>query len=267
MLNQSSIPRINSTWLWYIILFIHCWVCFANTFLRIFIFIFLRDIFCCCLVIKSYPALSDSMDCSTSGFLVLHYFLQFAQTHVPWVGDAIQPCHPLSPSSPPALSLSQHQSWFFASGGQSIGASALASILPMNIQDWFPLGLTGFISLQSKGLLRVFLREILVCSFLFSFNVCIVLILGLCWPHRWIRKYSLSFCLLAEIIQNWYNHILKCLVEFTNEPIWACHFLFLKVMNYSFNFLLILLMEAYLDYFFLCEFWQIMSFKELDHFI
>ena len=159
MLNQSSIPRINSTWLWYIILFIHCWVCFANTFLRIFIFIFLRDI-CCYLVIKSYPDLSESMDCSASGLLVLYYFLQFAQTHVPWVGDAIQPCHPLLPSSPPALSLSQHQSRFFASGGQSIGASALASILPMNIQDWFPLGLTGFISLQSKGLLRVFLREI-----------------------------------------------------------------------------------------------------------
>ena len=47
-------------------------------------------------------------------------------------------------------------SWFFASGGQSIGASASVSVLPMNIQDWFPLGLTGLISLQSKGLSRVF---------------------------------------------------------------------------------------------------------------
>jgi len=47
-------------------------------------------------------------------------------------------------------------SQFFPSGGQSIGASALASVFPMNIQDWFPLGLTGWISLQSKGLLRVF---------------------------------------------------------------------------------------------------------------
>ena len=45
---------------------------------------------------------------------------------------------------------------FFASGGQSIGASASASVLPMNIQDWFPLGWTGWISLQSKGLSRVF---------------------------------------------------------------------------------------------------------------
>ena len=47
-------------------------------------------------------------------------------------------------------------SQFFPSGGQSIGVSASASVLPMNIQDWFPLGLTGLISLQSKGLLRVF---------------------------------------------------------------------------------------------------------------
>ena len=46
--------------------------------------------------------------------------------------------------------------WFFASGGQSIGASASASVLQINIQDWFPLGLTGLISLQSKGLSRVF---------------------------------------------------------------------------------------------------------------
>ena len=47
-------------------------------------------------------------------------------------------------------------SQFFASGGQSIGALASASVLPMNIQDWFPLGLTGWISLLSKGLSRVF---------------------------------------------------------------------------------------------------------------
>ena len=67
----------------------------------------------------------------------------------------------LSPHSPFAFYLSQHQESFltshlFASGGQSIGASASASVLPMNIQDWFPLGLTGLISLPSKGLSRVF---------------------------------------------------------------------------------------------------------------
>ena len=78
------------------------------------------------------------------------------QTHVHWVSDDIQPSHPLPSPSPPAFNPSQHQSLFqcqfFASGDQSIGASASASILPMNIQDWFPLGLTGLISLQSKGL-------------------------------------------------------------------------------------------------------------------
>ena len=51
-------------------------------------------------------------------------------------------------------------SQFFASGGQSIGVSALASVLPINIQDWFPLGWTGWISLQSKGLSRVFSNTI-----------------------------------------------------------------------------------------------------------
>ena len=66
----------------------------------------------------------------------------------------------LSFPSPPAFSLSQHEGLFqwvgSASSGQSTGASALASVLPMNIQDWFPSGLTGWLSLQSKGLSRVF---------------------------------------------------------------------------------------------------------------
>ena len=100
------------------------------------------------------------MNCSTPGFLVLHYLSEFAQTHVCWVSDAIQLSHSLSPPSPLALNLSQHQSFpvnqLFTSGGQSTGASASASVLPMNIQEWFPLGLTGLISLLSKGLSRVF---------------------------------------------------------------------------------------------------------------
>ena len=52
------------------------------------------------------------MNCSTTGFPVLHYLPEFAQTHVHWVGDAIQPSHPLSPTSPPAFNLSQHQGLF-----------------------------------------------------------------------------------------------------------------------------------------------------------
>ena len=159
--------------------------------------------------------------------LVHHQLPEPIQTHVHWVDDAIQPSHPLSSSSPPALSPSQHQfslvqfsrsvvsdslwphepqharppcpsptlevysnSWpssrwchpamsssvipfssfpqslpasgsfpvsqLFAWGGQSIGVSASASVLPMNTQDWSPVGWTGWISLQSKGLSRVF---------------------------------------------------------------------------------------------------------------
>ena len=58
---------------------------------------------------QSYPTLFDSVDCSTPGFPVLHILPEFAQTHVHWVGDAIQPSHSLPPSSPPALSLSQQR--------------------------------------------------------------------------------------------------------------------------------------------------------------
>ena len=116
---------------------------------------------CCCTVTKSCPALCDTMNCSMPGFPVLHDLPEFTQTHVHWVGDAIQPSHPLSPPSPLALNLSQNQCLFpisrlFESGGQRIKASTLASVLPINIQGWCPLGLTSLISLLSKGLSRVF---------------------------------------------------------------------------------------------------------------
>ena len=65
-------------------------------------------------------------------------------------------CQPLLLSSVLLRIRSSLMSQLFASGGQSIGASASASVLPMNIQDWFPLGLTGWVSLQSKGLSRDF---------------------------------------------------------------------------------------------------------------
>ena len=96
----------------------------------------------------------NPMDCSMPGFPVHLQLPELAQTHVHWVSDAIQPCHPLLTPSPPTFILSQHQDLFkcefFTSGGQSIGASASASVLPMNIQDWFLSGWTGWISLQFK---------------------------------------------------------------------------------------------------------------------
>ena len=114
---------------------------------------------CCFSVPKSCPTLCDSMGCSTPGFPVLHYLPEFAQSHVHWVNNAIQPSHSLSPISP-AQSFPASESFpvsqLFELSGQSIGASASASVLPMNIQDWFPLGLIGLICLLSKGLSRIF---------------------------------------------------------------------------------------------------------------
>ena len=97
------------------------------------------------------------MDCSVPGFPVLHHLPELAQICVHWVSDAIQPSHPLHFSSCPQCfpaSGSFLTSQLFASSGQSIRASA--SALSINIQGWSPLGLTGLISLQSKGLSRVF---------------------------------------------------------------------------------------------------------------
>ena len=106
--------------------------------------------------------LCDPMDCSTPSFPVHHQLLELAQTHVHWVGDANHPT--ISSSVVPFSACLQSfpasgsflMSWLFASGGQSTGTSASASVLPISIQDRFPLGLTGLMSLQSKGLSSVF---------------------------------------------------------------------------------------------------------------
>ena len=98
--------------------------------------------------------LCDPMDCSTPGLPVHHQLPEFVQTHVHRV---VMPFNHLSsavpfsfcPQSFPASGPFQ-MSQLFASGGQSIGGSASTSVLPMNIQDWFPLGWTGWISLQSR---------------------------------------------------------------------------------------------------------------------
>ena len=113
-------------------------------------------------VTQSCPTLCDPMDYSTPELPVHHQLLEFTQTHVHWVGDANQSSHALS--APPAIFLpasgpfqmSQH----FASGCQSIGISASTSVFPKNTQDWSPLGWTGWISLKSKGLSRVFSNTI-----------------------------------------------------------------------------------------------------------
>ena len=100
------------------------------------------------------------MDSGTPGSPILHYsrsLLRFMSVELVMLSNQIILATPFSfclqslPASEPFP-----MSWLFTSGGQIIGASASAPVLPMNIQGWFPLGLTGLISLQSKGLSRVF---------------------------------------------------------------------------------------------------------------
>ena len=108
------------------------------------------------------PTHCDPMNRSTPGFPVHHQLPEFTQTHVHRVGDAIQPSRPLSSPSPPAPNPSQPQGLFqWVNSLHEVAkvlewVSALASVLPKNTQYWSPLEWTGWISLQSKGLSRVF---------------------------------------------------------------------------------------------------------------
>ena len=102
--------------------------------------------------------LYSPMNRGMPGLPVHHQLPEFTQTHFHRVSDAIQPSHPLSSPSPPAPNPSQHQGLFqrVNSSPEVAKVSASTSALPMNTQDWSPLGWTGWISLQSKGLSRVF---------------------------------------------------------------------------------------------------------------
>ena len=107
------------------------------------------------------PTPCNPMNHSTPGLPVHHQLPEITQTHVHRVSDAIQPSHPLLSPSPPALNPSQHQSLFqwvnsLHEVPKVLEFSALASFLPKTSQDWSPLEWTGWISLQSKGLSRVF---------------------------------------------------------------------------------------------------------------
>ena len=131
----------------------------------------------------------DPMDCSMPSFPVHHQLLELAQTHVHWVSDAIQPSHPLSSPFPPTFNLSQHNGLFkwVRSSHQvaSVEASASASVLSMNIQEWFPLELTGLISLQSKGLSRVYTNTTVQKHPFFSAQLCL-------WSNSHILTWSLK---------------------------------------------------------------------------
>ena len=153
----------------------------GQLFCLLFVRGFCGDHICCCSVAQSCPTLCIPVDYSTRGFPVLHSLREFAQTRVHWISDAIQPSHPLSSPSLPALNLPASgaflMSWLFTSHSQSTGALASASVLPVNVQGWFSLGLTGFDLLAVQGTLKSLLHHhslkasILQCSAFFMIQL------------------------------------------------------------------------------------------------
>ena len=132
----------------------------------------------CCSVLQCCLTLCNPMDCRTPWFPVLQYLPEFVQTHVclelMMSSNHLILCHPFSSCpqffpAPGSFLMAQ----FFASGGQDIGALASASLLPMNIRGWFPLGLTCLNSLLSS-------------SVPFSHSV----MSDYLWPHGWAGKES-----------------------------------------------------------------------------
>ena len=153
-------------------------------------------------------------NCSTSDFPVHHHLLGLAQAHVQRVGDAIQTSHLLSfpflwlQSSPASGSFPLSQ--FFTSSGQIIGTSA--SVLPMNIQDWLSLLLTGWISLQSKGLSKSLLQHhssIIWHSAFFMVQLS---------PHTWMttgKTIALTARTLAgKVMSLFFNMLSRLVVAF-----------------------------------------------------
>jgi len=109
----------------------------------------------------------------------------------PTISSSIVPFSSCPQSVPASGSFPMSQ--FFASGGQSIGVSASASLLPVNIQDWFPLGWTGWISLHSKGLSRVFSNTTVQVRLSYRFVSCALLLL-------YLEKWSIIWTLASHQI-------------------------------------------------------------------
>ena len=146
--------------------------------------------YCWCLVTKSCPALCDPMNCSTHGFPVLPYLLVCSDScplswwcH-PTISSSVIPFSSYLQSCP--ASWSCQVNWLFASSGQNFEASV--SISPsVNIQSWFPLGLTGLISLQSIGLSRVFSSTTV-------------------WKHQFFSAQPSNGSTLISVHDYWKNH-------------------------------------------------------------
>ena len=163
------------------------------------------------------------MDCGMPGFPVHHQLLKLAQIHVHWwwhptISFSVVPFSSCLQSFPASGSF--QMSHFFPSGGQSIGISASTSVLPMNTQDWSPLGWTGWISLQSKGLSRVFSNTIVQKHQFFGVQLSL-------WstshiytslqekPYLWLDRPFLAMSLLFNMLSRFVVAFLprnKCLL-------------------------------------------------------
>ena len=174
-----------------------------NYFFLFAVFCFITYGCCCCSVVQLCLTLCRPMDCSMPGFPVLDHLspkicsnsCPMSQWCHPTILSSVIPFSSCLQSFPATGSFLINQ--LFASGGQSIGASAStsASVLPMNIQDWFPLGLTGLISLQSKALSRVFSNTTAQKQF-FSVQPSLW---SNCHIHPWLlEKPKLTIPLLAK---------------------------------------------------------------------
>ena len=160
---------------------------------------------CYCSVAHSCPSLCNPVDYNMPGFPVLHHLPGFAQTQCPFSWR----CHlTISSSVAPLLLRPQYftasgpfpGSRLFPSSGQSIGASA--SVLPMNIQGWSPLGLTGSFSLLSKGLSRVFSSTTVWKHQFFSTQPCLRSNSHMCtsFPESYLNVFFFFFSWLSAFV-------------------------------------------------------------------
>ena len=156
----------------------------------------------------SHLVMSDSLwphgPYSTPGFPVLHYLLEFPQTHIHWIDDSIQPSHPLSPPSPPALSLSQHQGLFERVGSLHQVATIRElqlqhqSFQGRNIQGWFPWGLTDLSPCSPRDS-----QESSPAPHFESINSLLLSLLygpPLTYIHRYWKKHSFDY---MDLCQQW----------------------------------------------------------------
>ena len=154
------------------------------------------------------------MDCNTPGFPVLHHLLEFTQTHVHWVGDAIQPSHSLSSPSPPAFNRSQHQGLFkWATSSHQVAKVLELQLQHESFQDWFPLGLIDLTSLQSKGLSRIFSNTTVqsisssALSFLYGLTLTSI--------HNYWKKHSFDIhAFVSKVMSLLFNMLSRLVITF-----------------------------------------------------